>query len=367
MQEYTIENDFDEYAVPRKCFEKLVGKLRSDDSQALEHGDIEALVEVEGNEILRLLVQAHLDQRAAQEKRLEACVGEDEQERRHCRERCRTLETVFGEVKVHRLGYSGSGLDSVFPLDAALNLPPDKYSHGIRRKVGLETAKGSFEETVEAIKENTGASIAKRQAEQVTQAASVDFDAYYENRLEEDSNDAGVLVMSTDGKGVVMRMEDLRDATRKAAEAAQHKLKTRLSKGEKSNRKRISTVASVYETRPHQRTAEQIMRVDGQEPPPSPKILNKRVWASLRQTPAEVIEQMFAEAERRDPEHKKQWLILVDGQETQLREIQAAIARHHCDVVVIQDFIHVLEYLWKAAYCFYEASTKEAEQWVRLC
>lgn len=358
MQSYTIESEFDEYAAARERFEELILKLGSEASQSLEHGDIESLIEFDGTEVLRLLMQGHLNQRSAAEERRDAYVDSDGRVRRHCRKRCRALETLFGEVDVYRLGYSDSGLSSVFPLDAALNLPPDKYSHGVRCKVGMESAKGSFEETVEAVKENTGASIAKRQAEQVAQAASADFDEYYKSKAQEDSKDADILVMTTDGKGVVMRQEDLREATRKAAEAAQHKLKTRLSKGEKHNRKRMATVASVYETKPHQRTAEQIMKVDRQEPPPHPKILNKRVWAGLRRTPAEVIEQMFAEAQRRDPEHRKQWLVLVDGQDNQLREIYAAIERHHCEVVVIQDFIHVLEYLWKAAYCFYESGTE---------
>jgi hypothetical protein len=95
-----------------------------------------------------------------------------------------------------------------------------------------------------------------------------------------------------------------------------------------------------------------------------PEVQNKRVWASLRQTPAEVIEEMFAEADRRDPKHERTWLVLVDGQEAQQREVEAAIARHRTDVVVIQDFVHVLEYLWKAAYCFHADGTQEAETWV---
>lgn len=365
MQVYTKEREFDEYTLARNRFEELILKLGSSASQSLEHGDLESLLEIDGREVLRLLMQDHLDQRAARQDRLEGCIGQDGQERRHCRERCRALETVFGEVRVHRRGYSGPQMDSVFPLDADLNLPPDKYSHGLRRKVGVEVAKGSFEETVKAIRENTGASIAKRQTEQVAQAISVDFDAYYESKAQEDSTDADIVVMSTDSKGVVMRQEDLREATRKAAEASQHKLKTRLSKGEKRNRKRMATVASVYEATPHYRTAEQIMGVDGSEPSARPPILNKRIWASLRQTPAEVIEQMFTEAKRRDPEHKRPWLILVDGQEAQLREVYAAMDRHCSDkVVVIQDFVHVLEYLWKAAYSFYEPGTTAAEVWV---
>ena len=33
-------------------------------------------------------------------------------------------------------------------------------------------------------------------------------------------------------------------------------------------------------------------------------------------------------------------------------------------MVIIQDFVHVLEYLWKAAYCFHTEGSEEAERWV---
>ena len=211
---------------------------------------------------------------------------------------------------------------------------------GLRRKVGLEVAKGSFDEAVKAIAEGTGAQVPKRQTEQLSRAISVDFDEYYASKPLEVGS--GMLVMSVDGKGVVRRQQDLREATRKAAEASRHNLKTRLSRGEKRNRKRMATVASVYEVDPYWRTAEQIMGLDEPETR-RPKVRNKRVWASLRQSPAEVIEPWFAEAQRRDPQHERTWLVLVDGQETQLGEIEAAMARHRADVVVIQDVVHALE------------------------
>ena len=86
--------------------------------------------------------------------------------------------------------------------------------------------------------------------------------------------------------------------------------------------------------------------------------------ARLRQTPAAVIEQTFAETDRRDPQHEKTWLVLVDGQEAQLREVEAAIACHRTHVVGIPGFVQVLESLWKAAYCFHADGTLEAETWV---
>jgi len=56
--------------------------------------------------------------------------------------------------------------------------------------------------------------------------------------------------MSVDGKGVVMRIQDLREQTRKAAMKRKHKMGARLSKGEKRNAKRMATVAAVYTIEP---------------------------------------------------------------------------------------------------------------------
>ena len=362
MPAYTRASGFDEFVAAQEPFEKLLGELRTESTRILEHGEVESLIVREGKELLRRLMQGHLDQRSAAEEKREGVTGADGEERRHCRARSRSRMTLFGEVTVRRLGYSGGRLASVFPLDAALNLPPNKYSHGVRRKVGLEVAKGSFDEAVRSLEEGTGAIVPKRQAEDLSRAVSADFDAFYASRPVEGASE--LLVMSTDGKGIVVRTQDLRAATRKQAEATTHKLHARLSKGEKRNRKRMATVASVYEVAPHFRTAGQILGQDESAEPKRPDVQNKRVWASLRQTPAEVIGEMFAEAERRDPKHTRTWLVLVDGQEAQRRQVEAAIARHREDVVVIQDFVHVLEYLWKAAYCFHAEGTQEAETWV---
>lgn len=363
MLAYPTENGFDEFSAAKEQFEKMISELRSAPTQCLEHGDVESLIAREGNELLRRLMQGYLDQRAEAEEPLAVVVGADGQERRYYRARSRELMTLFGVVTVSRLGYSGHRLDSVFPLDEALNLPPDKYSQGLRRKVGLEVAKGSFDEAVMAIAEGTGAQVPKRQTEQLSRVISVDFEAFYAHQPVVEVK-ADLLVMSVDGKGVVMRHQDLREATRKAAEKSKRKCKARLSRGEKRNRKRMATVAAVYEVDVYPRTAEQIMGLEEAETI-RPKVQNKRVWASLRQSPAEVIEELFAEAERRDPQHERTWLVLVDGQETQLGEVEAAMKRHRTDTMVIQDFVHVLEYLWKAAYCFYDDGTEEAEAWVQ--
>jgi hypothetical protein len=54
------------------------------------------------------------------------------------------------------------------------------------------------------------------------------------------------MVFTTDGKGIVMRQASLREGTRKRQTQTNHKLKHRLSKGEKGNRKRMAQVALIY-------------------------------------------------------------------------------------------------------------------------
>ena len=94
--------------------------------------------------------------------------------------------------------------------------------------MGGEAARGSFDDGCEAIERGTGQRLAKRQAEQLARRGAADFDAFYERRKPCAGDEGDALVISCDGKGVVMRPEALREATRKQAEGSQGKLKTRL-------------------------------------------------------------------------------------------------------------------------------------------
>jgi hypothetical protein len=128
----------------------------------------------------------------------------------------------------------------------------------------------------------------------------------------------------------------------------------------------MATVAAVYSIERQVRTPESIMSVEVQKKEEVPKVRarHKRVWASVERTPEQVTEEVLQEARRRDPEGKRPWVMLVDGHEGQLEDIHAAIERHGVEVTLILDFIHVLEYLWKAAWCFFVPGCQEAEAWV---
>ena len=369
MTSYPISTGAIEYYTDaHEQFEQLLGRLMHEETQGMRHGEVESLIKAEGGELLRRMMQGYLHQRSAEEPVRERVVGEDGTARTHRREGCtRSLETRFGEVIVTRRGYGARGLESVFPLDAELNLPPDKPSHGLRAVLIEEVVRGSFDEAVEHLDRSGGGRIAKRQAEERAVDLSQDFDAFYA-QPREPSQAAGdehkILVISADGKGIVMHPNGLREATRRALEQETHKQQTRLSPGEKKNRKRMATVVSVYEVDPYPRLPEQILDPERKPSGRRPKPTNKRTWARVEADQGTVIEQSFEEAVRRDPDQRLRWVVLTDGGEDLLRQVYAAARRYKVDIIVVQDFVHVLEYLWKAGHALYPESAEERERWV---
>ena len=67
------------------------------------------------------------------------------------RGRERPLVTKFGQVTVSRIAYRSPGRPNVHPADAALNLPEEKHSHGLRKMAAIESARGAMEAAGAAI------------------------------------------------------------------------------------------------------------------------------------------------------------------------------------------------------------------------
>jgi len=181
--------------------------------------------------------------------------------------------------------------------------------------------------------------------------------------------------MQYDGKGIVMRKEALREATAKAAAGASRKLATRLSPGEKNGRKRMAELGCVHDCEPVPRTAADIITRPGKSPPETsppekaparkaPVASGKWLTASVTDDIPAVIAAGFDEADRRDPARQRTWIALVDGNRQQIEAIEAEAARRGAEVTILIDLIHVLEYLWGAAWSFFETGDPAAEEWV---
>jgi hypothetical protein len=214
---------------------KLEDELLSEAAMHASADEIGRLILEQGQAILRELYQAHLDRRTAREQRV-TVRGADGIERDRVRPSSRRLETPVGDITVTRLLYQAPGVEGLAPMDAALGLPDEHYSYEVRRIAAEESARGSFDEVAETLAKHTGAHVPKRQIEELTVRSAQDFDAFYATRAAEPEATTDLLILSFDGKGIAMRHADLRDATRKAAEAEPRRLHTRLAKGEKPNR-----------------------------------------------------------------------------------------------------------------------------------
>lgn len=353
----------------RACFESLVAVLADPEDGQLTHAQMEDQLIVLSRELLQVLHQDSLDLREVREERREPVTGSDEV-RRGIVERGhdRGLASVFGKVTVTRMAYRRRSAENLYPADAVLNLPKEKHSHGLARLAAIEAARGSYEQAADAVFRATGVRIGKRQAEQLAVAAAADVDAFYAARRPAPAPAGMLLVMQFDGKGVVMRPEALRAATAKAAAGTRRKLATRLSPGEKNGRKRMAELGCVYDCQPVPRTPADIITRPGERPgqprKDGPAATSKWLTSSVSNDVPTVIAAGFDEADRRDPAHERTWTALVDGNKQQIEAIEAEAARRGVTVTILIDFIHVLEYAWKAAWSFFEPGDPDAEDWV---
>ncbi len=357
------------FSASRDRFEAVLGWLQGEQAGVLSHGELEQRMQVDARALFRQLLQDHLDLRAADESRIAAVTDADRVCHPHAEPgHSRALATVFGEVDVERIAYRARGQSNLHPADAVLNLPVEKHSHGLRHLAAVESSRGSFDAAVDAVERSTGQRLGKRQVEQLADRAAVDFQAFYAQRQPTTGDVGDVLVLSCDGKGVVMRPGALRPATAKAAANSNPKLATRLSKGEKRNRKRMAEVGAVYDATPATRRPADILPGSDAERAAAtcgPAARNKWLTASVVDDAATVVAAIFDEAERRDPDHHRTWIALVDGNNHQIQRLHAEAKTRRVTVVVVVDFVHVLEYLWKAAWSFHAEGDPAAEVWVR--
>lgn len=345
---------------------KLAGFLATEAAIAMEHAEVEAHIWTEGMEVLRLLFQDHFDLRALREPRLKDVVdaqgvGHQAVETRQTRD----LESRFGTVVVTRAAYRHKATANLYPADATANLAPERYSHGLRELAATEASRGSFAEASAVIGRASAAKVPKRQVESLTRSAAVDFDAFFNTATAPLAQGDEVVVLSADGKGIVMRPEGLRAATAARAAASENKLKGRLSKGEKRDRKRMAEVGAVYVVEPVPRSPADVMAPRGDGPPKqAPVAIDKWLTASVAEDAATVIARVFDEAERRDPDHDHAWVALVDGNNHQIQRIEAEAEAREIEAVILCDWIHVLEYLWSSAWSFFTEGDPGAEEWV---
>jgi len=320
-------------------------------------GVIEPECERRGRELVRLALQAHLDARGDGDAGpgivVEGPDGPVALSRR--RSRSRRVMTLFGEVRLTRVGYGEPGVAGVYPLDAELGLPARCWSYEICRRLVRAAVCGPFDEALMLVRETTGVKMSKRSAEQVVVDAAADVASFYASREGLVPGAGDVLVAAIDCKGIPMVRPDPAPKV------------VRRRKGEKANKKRMATVGAVHSQAPQPRTTADVVASLFDPPGPGARHhprrqrADKRVWASLSAGKDAFITDVRAEMCRRDPGRAHAWVIVTDGE----RALQRKVATTFEDVTLVLDLLHVLDKLWKAAHVFHREGSPEAIAFVR--
>jgi hypothetical protein len=352
----------DAFLSARQQFDQIVARLASGEPETL--AKTEEYLHVEGLELQRQLLQARLDVLFERE-RVELAAHPPAKDV-ETRSRARQIESRFGRVVEHRHGRRQAGKPSQFALDEKLNVPADLYSHPLRRRVAEEVADGSFDHAVAQIERTTGGHVPKRQAQQLAVRAAQDVEGFYVEQPQP-ANDtlsaSALLLLSSDGCAIRMVRKGLREPTRRAAQKAEEQAETTV-RGDptaavpvKPHQTRRAVVTAVWEQERHTRTAADVVAnlhrrpndPEHRQQARAPRPQNKRLTASVEQDQRLRISEMFDEADRRDPEQRRETVVLVDGDEHQTEAIQQEAQRRQRPLTLVLDLLHAMHYLWVAA------------------
>jgi hypothetical protein len=279
--------------------------------------------------------------------------------------RRRPYLSIFGEVQITRIGYGHDRLEAA-PLDARLHLPRRQYSYLFQQWLGVFVVDDAHAEAIKKLETILGLEISVKASEDLNREQGSDVEPF-QNHLPtpEASAEGPILVVTADCKGVPLVRSALPPEKATTDPPLPKLANQRRGKGEKANKKKMAAVGAVYTIEPFVRSADEVidevMREKAAKRRPTPA--HKRMRADLLVGKVALFLWLADEVIRRNPTATKPLVFLSDG-ERALHDRQSEYLPENA--ICILDLFHVMERLWKAAWCFFDESTQkqEAHQWV---
>jgi hypothetical protein len=276
--------------------------------------------------------------------------------------------SIFGEISITRACY-GQGRVEAAPLDGQLHLPQRQYSYLFQQWLAAFVIDDAHAEAIKKLETILGLGVSVKASEDLNREQASDVEPFQNHLATPDPAQEGpILVVTADCKGVPLVKSALGpDLAGESAPAASlpTAANPRRGKGQKANKKRMAAVGAVYTIKPFVRTADEVidevMRKKAAQRRPQPT--HKRVRADLLVGKVALFLWLADEVIRRNPQSSKPLVFLSDG-ERALHDRQGEFLPEN--TVCILDLFHVMERLWKAAWCFFDEATqkREAQQWV---
>lgn len=340
-------------------FKELEQWLSSSHSSHATLNNVEGSVEIEGRELLRLLLQEHIKNRGNGDVGPAiSVIDSDGKTVVYPNKRLdkRTVVTLVGSITISRVGYYTSENIAIHPLDERMQLPYRCYSYELQRRIVKMAVQGPFDEATKMVAEMMGITIPKRSAEEILIDAATDFDNFYANRsVNKTENNDPIIVASVDCKGIPMVKKELSGTP------------VRRGKGKKAQKKKMATVGAVFTQQPCIRTPQQVVdslfntKSKTKCPHHKPKCHDKRIWASLTAGKDVFIKDVVDEVYRRNGDSGKQIVVVTDGE----RALQQRINRYLKGITLILDLMHALEKVWKVAHVIHDEGSLAAQQFVQ--
>jgi hypothetical protein len=320
-------------------------QARTATADATERGLFKMLMQM-GSKLLTLFFI--MRSQAANREPLKTADGNEWSYHRDMR---RTYFSIFGKVRFVRPYFYRKGEGGRTPLDAELSLGEDCYSDLVREIHDYLSVYGVYHKACDILERVLGLRLSTRVVQTNLGEDAAEVEAYYAQKPAPPAEqEADILVIQADGKGVPMILE------KTASE------KVRLRKGEKQGRKKEAVVTTVYTIEAFVRTPEQVVasyydKVHASQPP-QPQ--NKHLWATLEGKDI-ALGRLAEQVTSRLGDHLCHKIALCDGCEA----LQSRIAKQFPDFILILDFIHANEYLWKVANALLGESNDQRFAWMK--
>jgi hypothetical protein len=279
--------------------------------------------------------------------------------------RGRDYFSIFGKFKVARTCYRTPGAPGICPLDAQVNLPERCYSYFLQEWMTVFEVEHPFKESSSWFEQLFDLEVAESVLMEVAKEAPADYEDFYAQRpMPQEASEGELLVVSFDGKGVPMIKEEA------------VKLKAKLGTGEKRQKKKEALVGVSYTVDAKPRSPEALAELlvepeaartrqqrEGATDD-APRAQQVRRLASLVRTKQAVMALIKADAERRDPQHRKPLVVLLDGA-LGLWYLATKLFKAWKRVTFVLDIMHVVGYLWSAANALCGEASKAGKHWVQ--
>jgi hypothetical protein len=250
----------------------------------------------------------------------------------------RSYYSIFGKLRLYRPYFYQKGVGGQIPLDAALGLGEDSYSDLLREVADYLGVYNVYHKSGDILGRLLGLKLSTGAIESNLEADAVDVESYYAQKpAPQPAEEAEILVIQADGKGVPMVLE------------VPSEPQVRLGKGQKRGRKKEAVVTSIYTIAAHHRTPQAVVdsffrQTSTETGPNHCRPHHKHIWATLDGKGA-ALARLAHQVARREGDHIRARVALCDGYEP----LQTRLTHQFPDFTLILDFIHADEYLWAVA------------------